>query len=53
VHPRMSICKYAGGAAASGSIVLIQELLRLNLFPAFASSVTSICDHPDSRFARK
>ena len=53
MHPRRPICKYAGGAAASGSIVLIQELLQLNLFQEFASSIASICDHPNSRTTRK
>lgn len=53
MHPRRLICKYAGGAAASGSIILIQELLPLGLFQEFASSIASVCDHPDSRFARK
>ena len=53
MHPRRPIGKYAGGAAASGCIVSIQELLQLNLFQELASSIASICDHPDSRSARK
>ena len=53
MHPRRPICKYVGGAAASGSIVLIQELLQLGLFQEFASSIASVCDRPDSRLARK
>jgi hypothetical protein len=46
VHPRRLICMYAGGAVASGGIVLIQELLQLNLFQEFASSIASICSWP-------
>ena len=53
MHPRRPLCKSAGAAAASGSIVLIQELLQLNLFQEFASSIASICDHPNSRTTRK
>jgi hypothetical protein len=53
MYPRRPICKYVGGAAASGSIVLIQEPLQINLFQEFASPIASICDHPDSRLARK
>ena len=37
MHPRRPICKYAGGAVASGCIVSIQELLQLNLFQGIAS----------------
>jgi hypothetical protein len=46
VHPRRLICMYAGGAVASGGIILIQELLQLNLFQEFASSIASICSWP-------
>jgi len=53
VPPRRPMCNYAGGAAASGNIVSIQELLLLTLFRKFASSIASICDHPDSRLTRK
>ena len=42
MHPRKPIFKYAGGAATSGGIVLIQKFLQLNFLQSLASSIASL-----------